>query len=130
MSKRRLCIIQWALVAVVLGLVMAGFVSAAVLDGTNVPTSPVTDAIARLPMGVRIALVLIVGAPLAIGACLYVIVEVLDLLGFVTSPIAWIARSYGRGTQGRYRWPTDRAAAGGLDHTQTNLSGRAEKRNS
>jgi hypothetical protein len=72
--------------AALVALVIAGFVLGGYLDAgaTSIPGVP---WLIRQPQPIRVAVELVVGVPIAFGVALYVILETMDLLWFLSAPI-------------------------------------------
>ena len=68
-------------------LVVAGFVLASYLDASGATSIPGFELLSRVPRPARLAVEIFIGVPLAFGAALYVILETIELLSFLTSPI-------------------------------------------
>ena len=68
-------------------LVVAGFVLAGYLDATGATSIPGVPWLIRQPQPIRVAIELVIGVPIAFGTALYVILETMDLLWFLSAPI-------------------------------------------
>jgi len=74
-------------IAAVCALVVAGFILAGYLDGTGASSIPGMPWLMHQSKPLRVVIELVIGVPVAFGAALYIILEALDLLWFLGTPI-------------------------------------------
>ncbi len=73
-------------------LVLCGVGLGIATDAGIVEVTPVLHWLKHLPRAIRVLAYVIVGVPIGLGVALYVVLEMADLIGFVTSPIVWLGR--------------------------------------
>jgi hypothetical protein len=74
-------------VAALCALVVAGFILAGYMDATGASSIPGIWLLRRLPHPVRIVVEIVIGVPLALGAALYVISQLFEMLWVVSWPV-------------------------------------------
>jgi hypothetical protein len=73
--------------AALVALVVAGFIVGGYLDATGASSIPGLPWLMHQPQPLRVVIELVVGVPIAFGIALYVVLETLDLLWFLSTPI-------------------------------------------
>ena len=73
--------------AALVALVVAGFILGGYLDATGVSSIPGLPWLIQQPQPVRIVIELVIGVPIAFGVALYIVLETVDLLWFLSTPI-------------------------------------------
>jgi len=73
--------------AALIALVVAGFILGGYLDATGAASIPGLPWLMHQPRPLRIVIELVIGVPIAFGVALYVILETMDLVWFLTTPI-------------------------------------------
>lgn len=73
-----------------IALVVAGFILGGYLDVSGATSIPGVSQLMHLPKPLRIVIELVIGVPIVFGITLYVILETVDLLWFLSSPIRWL----------------------------------------
>jgi hypothetical protein len=73
--------------AVLVALVVAGFILGGYLDATGASSIPGLRWLMHQPKPLRIVIELVIGVPIAFGVALYIILETVDLLWFLSTPI-------------------------------------------
>jgi len=73
--------------AAFIALVVAGFILGGYLDATGASSIPGLPWLMHQPKPLRIVIELVIGVPIAFGVALYVILETMDLLWFLSTPI-------------------------------------------
>jgi hypothetical protein len=73
--------------AAAIALVVAGFILGGYMDATAASAVPGMSFLMRQPKGLRIALELLVGVPIAFGVAIYAVAEVIELGWFLSAPI-------------------------------------------
>jgi hypothetical protein len=68
-------------------LVVAGFILGGYLDATGASSIPGLPWLMHQPRPLRVVIELVIGVPIAFGAALYIILETMDLLWFLSTPI-------------------------------------------
>lgn len=76
-----------AAAAVVIALVVAGFILAGYLDASGATSIPAVGWLVRLPRSIRLIVEILVGVPLAFGAALYVFTQLIELAWLVLWPV-------------------------------------------
>ena len=72
--------------AALITLVVAGFILGGYLDASGATWIPGVSWLAHLPRPVRIAIEVVVGAPVAFGVALYAITQLLEFVMLITWP--------------------------------------------
>ena len=73
--------------AALVALVVAGFILGGYLDATGASSVPGLPWLMHQPKPLRTVIELAIGVPIAFGVALYVILETVDLLWFLSTPI-------------------------------------------
>ncbi len=73
--------------AALVALVVAGFILGGYLDATGPSSIPGLPWLIRQPQPLRIVIELVIGVPIAFGVALYIVLETMDLLWFLSTPI-------------------------------------------
>ena len=73
--------------AALITLVVAGFILGGYLDATGASSIPDFPQLMHQPRPLRIVIELVIGVPIAFGVGLYIILETMDLLWFLSTPI-------------------------------------------
>ena len=73
--------------AALVALVVAGFILGGYLDATGATSIAGLPWLMQQPQPLRIVIELVVGDPIAFGVALYIVLETVDLLWFLTTPI-------------------------------------------
>jgi hypothetical protein len=73
--------------AAVCALVVAGFILAGYLDATGASSIPGMPWLMHQSKPLRIVIELVIGVPVAFGVALYIILEAVDFLWFLATPI-------------------------------------------
>ena len=73
--------------AALVALVVAGFILGGYLDATGASSIPGLSWLIHLPQPLRIVIELVIGVPIAFGVALYIVIETVDLLWFLSTPI-------------------------------------------
>jgi hypothetical protein len=73
--------------AALVALVVAGFILGGYLDATGASSIPGLSWLMHQPQPLRIVIELVVGVPIAFGVALYVVLETVDFLWFLSTPI-------------------------------------------
>ncbi len=73
--------------AALVALVVAGFILGGYLDATGASSIPGQPWLMRQRQPLRIVIELVIGVPVAFGIALYIILETMDLLWFLSTPI-------------------------------------------
>jgi hypothetical protein len=68
-------------------LVVAGFILGGYLDATGASSIPGLPWLMHQPRPLRVVIELVIGVPIAFGAALYIILETMNLLWFLSTPI-------------------------------------------
>ncbi len=68
-------------------LVVAGFILGGYLDAAGASSIPGLAWLIQHPQPVRIIIELVIGVPIAFGIALYIVLETVDLLWFLSTPI-------------------------------------------
>jgi len=74
-------------IAALVALVVVGFILGGFLDATGASSIPGLAWLMHQPKPLRIVIELVIGVPIAFGMALYVILETVDLLWFLSTPI-------------------------------------------
>ena len=74
-------------IAALVALVVVGFILGGFLDATGASSIPGLAWLMHQPKPLRIVIELVIGVPIAFGMALYVILESVDLLWFLSTPI-------------------------------------------
>jgi hypothetical protein len=74
-------------VAALIALVVAGFILGGYLDATGSPSIPGMTWLIHQPQPLRLVIELVIGVPIAVGIALYVVLETVELLWFLSTPI-------------------------------------------
>ena len=77
--------------AALVALVVAGFILGGYLDATGASSIPGLPWLMHQPQPLRIGIELVVGVPIAFGIALYIVLETVDLLWFLSRPIRKLA---------------------------------------
>lgn len=73
--------------AAFIALVVAGFILGGYLDATGASSIPGLPWLMHQPKPLRVVIELVIGVPIAFGVALYITLETMDLLGFLSTPI-------------------------------------------
>lgn len=73
--------------AALVALVVAGFILGGYLDATGASSIPGFPWLMHQPKPLRIVIELVIGVPIAFGVALYILLETVDLLWFLSTPI-------------------------------------------
>jgi hypothetical protein len=73
-------------VAALVALILAGFILGGYLDATGATSIPGVSQFKQLPKALRVIIELVIGVPIVFGIALYVILETIDLLWFLSTP--------------------------------------------
>jgi len=73
--------------AALVALVVAGFILGGYLDATGASSIQGLPWLMHQPQPLRIVIELVIGVPIAFGIALYIVLETVDLLWFLTTPI-------------------------------------------
>jgi hypothetical protein len=73
--------------AALVALVVAGFILGGYLDATGASSIPGLPWLMHRPQPLRIVIELVIGVPIAFGVALYIVLETVDLLWFISTPI-------------------------------------------
>jgi len=73
--------------AALVALVVAGIILGGYLDATGASSIPALPWLMHQPQPLRIVIELVVGVPIAFGIALYIVLETMDLLWFLSTPI-------------------------------------------
>jgi len=73
--------------AALVALVVAGFIVGGYLDATGASSIPGLAWLIHQPQPLRIVIELVVGVPIVFGIALYIVLETMDLLWFLSTPI-------------------------------------------
>jgi hypothetical protein len=68
-------------------LVVAGFILGGYLDATGASSIPGLPWLMRQPQPLRVVIELVIGVPIAFGVALYIVLETVDLLWILSTPI-------------------------------------------
>jgi hypothetical protein len=79
--------------AALVALVVAGFIFGGYLDATGASSIPGLSWLIHQPQPLRVVIEVVVGVPIAFGIALYVVLETLDLLWFLSTPIRKLSAS-------------------------------------
>ena len=79
--------------AAIVALVVAGFILGGYLDATGASSIPGLPWLTHQPKPLRIVIELVVGVPIAFGIALYIVLETVDLLWFLSTPIRKLSAS-------------------------------------
>jgi len=79
--------------AALVPLVVAGFIFGGYLDATGASSIPGLPWLMHQPQPLRVVIEVVVGVPIAFGIALYVVLETLDLLWFLSTPIRKLSAS-------------------------------------
>jgi hypothetical protein len=74
-------------------LVVAAFIFGGYLDATGASSIPGLSWLIQQPQPLRVVIEVVVGVPIAFGIALYVVLETLDLLWFLSTPILKLSAS-------------------------------------
>ena len=74
-------------IAALVALVVAGFVLGGYLDATGASSIPGLSWLIHQPKPLRIVIEFVIGVPIAFGIALYIVLETVDLLWFLSTPI-------------------------------------------
>jgi hypothetical protein len=77
--------------AALVAFVVAGFILGGYLDATGASSIPGLAWLTRQPQPLRIVIELVIGVPVAFGIALYIVLETVDLLRFLSGPIRKLA---------------------------------------
>ena len=73
--------------AALVALVVAGFILGGYLGATGASSIPGLLWLMHQPQPLRVVIELVIGVPIAFGFALYVVLETVDLLWFLSTPI-------------------------------------------
>lgn len=73
--------------AALVALVVAGLILGGYLDATGASSIPGLPWLMHRPQALRVVIELVIGVPIAFGIVLYVVLETVDLLWFLSTPI-------------------------------------------
>ena len=73
--------------AALVALVVVGFILGGYLDATGASSIPGLPWLMHQPQPLRVVIELAIGVPVAFGIALYVVLETVDLLWFLSTPI-------------------------------------------
>lgn len=73
-------------------LVVVGVGLAIAMDAGIIEPMPILRWVERFPLAPRLVVYVVVGVPVGIGIALYVLLEMADLAGFLTSRFPWRRR--------------------------------------
>jgi hypothetical protein len=73
--------------AALVALVVAGVILGGYLDATGASSIPGLPWLMHQPRPLRIVIELVIGVPIAFGVALYIVLETVDLLWFLSTPI-------------------------------------------
>jgi hypothetical protein len=73
--------------AAVVALVVVGFILGGFLDATASSSIPGMSWLMHQPKPLRLVIELLIGVPIVFGIALYVVIETIDLLWFLSTPI-------------------------------------------
>jgi hypothetical protein len=76
-----------ASLAALVALVVGGFILGGYLDATGASSIPGVPWLMHQPKPLRIVIELAIGIPIAFGVALYVVLETVDLVWFLSTPI-------------------------------------------
>lgn len=79
--------------AAIVALVVAGFILGGYLDATGASSIPGLPWLTRQPQPLRVVIELVVGVPIAFGIALYILLETVELLWFLSTPIRKLSAS-------------------------------------
>jgi hypothetical protein len=79
--------------AALVALVVAGFILGGYLDATGASSIPGLPWLMHQTRPLRVVIEVLVGVPIAFGIALYVVLETLDLLWFLSTPIRKLSAS-------------------------------------
>ena len=78
-------------IAALVAVVVAGFILGGYLDATGESSIPGLSWLMQQPKLLRIVIELVIGVPIAFGIASYIILETVDLLWFLSTPIRWLS---------------------------------------